>query len=621
MSALKRRDFLKLAGAATRRSSAAGCATFGAKARVVVVGGGFGGATAAKYIRLWDPAIEVVLVERANIFTSCPISNLVLGGYADMERHAPSATTGCASTACSVVARRGQSRWTRRRRWSLARGGDLAYDRLIVSPGIDFNFGDIQGYDAAMKAGRVLHAWKAGAQTVALRRQLERHARRRRVRAVGPARPVPLPARALRARQHGRGLLQAGQAALQGAGARRQSGRHLKGRPVQGGLEGPLPAASSNTAAMPRPSASTPTTMTVKLEVEDVKGDVLNVVPPHRAGDIAVEGRPDHHQQPLVRRRLAHHGIEGGARACTCSATRRCRRRDAEIGQHGEQPRQDRRRRDRSSCSTAAQPKPLQIINTCYSFVSQKEAIRVSSVHQWDAGQGTLMPVKGSGGVSAARSDAGRQSTPGTGPRRSGLTRWRRLGPGRAYALPGAAEAAGAARAGGELLHHLELDLHHRHHHQLRDALQRLDGERGLAAVPHRDEDLPLVVGVDQADQVAEHDAVLGAQARARQHDRREARVAEMDRDARGHQLAVARLQDRAARRGRRAGRGPRRPAWRIAAAFVADPRIEDPDFKPSHAQRFSPASMPATCATSLRASSSLGPRPSGCSPARRRTA
>src|SRR5215472_11784315 len=78
---MRRRDFLKLAGAA----SPAGCAGSSYKARVVVVGGGYGGATAAKYLRLWDPALEVVMVERANVFTSCPLSNLVLAGFASMD--------------------------------------------------------------------------------------------------------------------------------------------------------------------------------------------------------------------------------------------------------------------------------------------------------------------------------------------------------------------------------------------------------------------------------------------------------------------------------------------------------------------------------------------------------
>ncbi|HVJ24558.1 MAG TPA: FAD/NAD(P)-binding oxidoreductase, partial [Burkholderiales bacterium] len=166
---MKRRDFLKLAGAA----SLAGCATATpSKARVVVVGGGFGGATAAKYIRKWDPSIDVVLVERESSFVSCPISNLVLGGYsslADISRNYDALRRqGIQVVGDEVTAIDGARKAVR-----LARGGDLAYDRLIVSPGIDFNYGEVQGYEAAMQAGSVLHAWKAGPQTLALRQQLE----------------------------------------------------------------------------------------------------------------------------------------------------------------------------------------------------------------------------------------------------------------------------------------------------------------------------------------------------------------------------------------------------------------------------------------------------------------
>jgi len=78
---MKRRDFLKLAAA----TALAGCATTPSKARVVVIGGGFGGATAAKYIRMWDPSIDVVLVERGASFVSCPISNLLLAGFSSMD--------------------------------------------------------------------------------------------------------------------------------------------------------------------------------------------------------------------------------------------------------------------------------------------------------------------------------------------------------------------------------------------------------------------------------------------------------------------------------------------------------------------------------------------------------
>ncbi len=171
MTTFDRRTFLKL-GAAASVLSAAGCAGTGGKARVVVVGGGFGGATAAKYIRMWDPSIEVVMVEREGAFTSCPISNLVLAGYARMDdiRHG---YDGLRRYGVQVVTDEVTAIDAAKKTVRLARGGDLAYDRLVVSPGIDFLFDDVQGYAQQMAAGRVLHAWKAGAQTVALRQQLE----------------------------------------------------------------------------------------------------------------------------------------------------------------------------------------------------------------------------------------------------------------------------------------------------------------------------------------------------------------------------------------------------------------------------------------------------------------
>src|SRR5258706_8219181 len=85
MKNFERREFLKLSAAAAALA-AAGCATTTkSRGRVVVIGAGFGGATAAKYLRLWDPAIEVTLVERDSGFVSCPISNLVLAGFTGMS--------------------------------------------------------------------------------------------------------------------------------------------------------------------------------------------------------------------------------------------------------------------------------------------------------------------------------------------------------------------------------------------------------------------------------------------------------------------------------------------------------------------------------------------------------
>src|SRR5256886_621127 len=159
-------------GAVLTCAAFAGCAgTAASKGRVVVIGGGYGGATAAKYIRLWDPSIEVVMVERENVFTSCPISNLVLGGYRSMD-DILRGYDGLRTHGVQIVNDEATAVDAAKKVVRLQRGGDLTYDRLIVSPGVDFLFGEVEGYADAMNSGRVLHAWKAGSQTVELRKQL-----------------------------------------------------------------------------------------------------------------------------------------------------------------------------------------------------------------------------------------------------------------------------------------------------------------------------------------------------------------------------------------------------------------------------------------------------------------
>ena len=146
-----RRDFLKLGGAAAALA-AAGCATTGgAKGRVVVIGGGFGGATAAKYIRLWGSGVEVTLVERQTDFVSCPISNLVYGGSKTMA-DITYGYSGLARYGVQVVRDEATAVDAYAKVVRLARGGELKYDRLVVSPGIDFMYEQIDGYRAAMDA-------------------------------------------------------------------------------------------------------------------------------------------------------------------------------------------------------------------------------------------------------------------------------------------------------------------------------------------------------------------------------------------------------------------------------------------------------------------------------------
>ncbi|MFM8766718.1 MAG: FAD-dependent oxidoreductase, partial [Rubrivivax sp.] len=173
-SELSRRRLLG-AGAALSGLALTGCASMSSGpsiGRVVVVGGGFGGATAARYLKMWGGNVDVTLVERNASFISCPISNMVIGGHkqmADITRaYRGLNDLGVKVVECEVVAIDAAAKKVR-----LAGGAELAYDRLVVSPGVDFMYEQVGGLQAAVDSGRITHSWKAGPQTVALRKQLE----------------------------------------------------------------------------------------------------------------------------------------------------------------------------------------------------------------------------------------------------------------------------------------------------------------------------------------------------------------------------------------------------------------------------------------------------------------
>ena len=141
--------------------------------RVVVIGAGFGGATAAKYLRKWsNGAIEVVLIERQKEFISCPTSNEVLAGHRKFETTVHSYDNLKKNWGIKVVTASATDVDTEKRVVKTDKAGDFSYDRLVLSPGFDFNYDSIAGYDEKARE-TVLHAWKAGPQTLALRKQLE----------------------------------------------------------------------------------------------------------------------------------------------------------------------------------------------------------------------------------------------------------------------------------------------------------------------------------------------------------------------------------------------------------------------------------------------------------------
>lgn len=164
-------------GAVTRRSIlTAGLAlpfAAGAQApaRVVIIGGGFGGTSAARALRRYAPSLDVTLIEANATFTACPFSNEVIAGLRDIDAQR-FGYRAVAADGISVVHAEATAVDPATRRITLRDGAALPYDRLILSPGIDIVWGALPGYDEAAGA-RMPHAWKAGAQTALLRQQLE----------------------------------------------------------------------------------------------------------------------------------------------------------------------------------------------------------------------------------------------------------------------------------------------------------------------------------------------------------------------------------------------------------------------------------------------------------------
>jgi sulfide dehydrogenase [flavocytochrome c] flavoprotein subunit len=187
MSEISRREFVKLLGASGAMSAlgiVAGCATSKqseqatttapAKAapRVVVVGGGFGGATCAKYLRIYDPGLNVTLIEQNATYTTCPGSNWVIGGLRKMEELSQNYNALRSKHGVNVINDRVTMIDAEKRLVKLGSGQSVPYDRLVMSPGIDFRWNAIEAYDEA--ASQIIpHAWKAGAQTSLLIRQLQ----------------------------------------------------------------------------------------------------------------------------------------------------------------------------------------------------------------------------------------------------------------------------------------------------------------------------------------------------------------------------------------------------------------------------------------------------------------
>lgn len=396
---MKRRSVLLAAAAAG--ALAVVPAARAAKPHVVVVGGGYGGATAARYLRrLGAGAVEVTLVDDNPFFVSCPLSNLVLGGsksiaditlpYDGLLRH------GVRLLHDRALAIDPASRQVR-----LESGQRLPYDRLILSPGVDMQWQRIEGMDAPGARERVLHAWKAGAQTAALRQQLASMPDGGIYVLTIPLAPYRCPPAPY-------------ERACQVAWYFKQH------KPRSKVLVFDANADITSKAALFRQAWAsdyasyieyTPQFEAVAVDAanrrvqfelgETVQADVLNVVPPMRAAAIATDtglatANGDWCEVDfLTFESLAVPGIHVLGDAIQIAPA--MPKSGHMANQHGK------------TCAAAVlalltggevNPQPL-YANTCYSYTSDREVMHVASVHRYDAAARTMLPVAGAGGLSA----------------------------------------------------------------------------------------------------------------------------------------------------------------------------------------------------------------------------
>jgi NADPH-dependent 2,4-dienoyl-CoA reductase/sulfur reductase-like enzyme len=392
-----RRRFLATAAA----TLLVGCASLRSEARprVVVIGGGYGGATAARYLAMWSSGgIDVTLVEREQEFVSCPLSNLVLGGSAtlgDLTR--PYA--GLAQRGVKLVRDEAAGVDAAKRVVRLRSGAVLQYDRLVLSPGVDMVYDTIPGLATPEAQEKAPHAWRAGPQTLALRRQLEA------MRDGGvflmhiplaPFRCPPAPyERVCQVAHYLRAVKPRCKILVFDANEEVLSKKDIflaAWRDLYPGMVEYRP----NSELVDVDAAA----LTAHFDFEEARGDVLNIIPPQRAGAIAInldlanangkfcsidfltyESTAQEHVhllgdaiQPASLMPKSGHMANQHGKVCAAAII---------------------------ALLAGREPNPEPVIaNACYSFVDDKRAAHIASVHRYDAREKTMLVVPGTGGVS-----------------------------------------------------------------------------------------------------------------------------------------------------------------------------------------------------------------------------
>ena len=393
---ISRRDFLKTAAAGASAAMLPMPALAQSGGRVVVVGGGFAGATCARMLKRLDPRITVTLVEASQTFTACPFSNDVIAGLREIKaqqfNYSKIAADNVALTFVPAAAVDPKARVV-----TLSNNAQLSYDRLVLAPGIDLRWDALPGYTESA-AERMPHAWKAGDQTMLLRRQIEAMEDGGLVVIAAPANPYRCPpgpyerasliAHYLKTKKpKSKVIILDAKDAFSKQGLFVNAWKEL----YPGMIEW---VSLSNGGKV---TSVEPASMTLVTDFSRHKAAVANVIPPQKAGRIAeLAGITDRSgwcpMNPMTFESTLQPNIHVIGDACIA----------------GGMPKSAFSANSQAKACAAAlakllaggQPDVPKLINTCYSLVAPDYGISVAGVYQPLNGQ--LMEVQGAGGLSPA---------------------------------------------------------------------------------------------------------------------------------------------------------------------------------------------------------------------------
>ncbi|MCG8342276.1 MAG: NAD(P)/FAD-dependent oxidoreductase [Chlorobiales bacterium] len=400
-----RRGFNKLviAGAAGSTLGVFGSAKplFASQKHVVVIGGGFGGASTAKYIRKLDPSVSVTLVEPAMTFYTCPFSNWVMGGLKEMKDIGHTYDVLQSKYGIEVVHDEAVEIDATNHSVKLKGGNELKYDRLVVSPGIDFNYDAIEGYSEEVANTSMPHAYKAGPQTELLTKQLQEMADGDNVLICPPGNPFrcppgPYERASLIAHYLKKHKPKSKVIILDAKEKFSKQGLFTKGweKLYRGIIEWRAGSAGGKVMSVD------PATMTVQTPLGPVKGGVVNVIPPQRAGKIAFNAGLTNETgwcpvNPITFESTIHPGIHVIGDSCIAGAM----------------PKSGFAASSQGKVTAASIVRLLQgkvpaspsLVNTCYSLVGPGYGISVAAVYKLTSDG--IVSIKGAGGLTPMDAD------------------------------------------------------------------------------------------------------------------------------------------------------------------------------------------------------------------------